>query len=188
MPSSKYHTSFVKGIENNPNWRLVYFDNKHKLFVDVTTPQGKELSEGIMDGQTIYPDEYSKNLIITHNAFLFEVGKAAKQQGLNAAIKAFESNPSPVSMQRVLFATKFEELRPRINNFCKDYVKDFTKNKNLYAEQDGYVNRLLAALFAYSHLEKIAKRQGQEKETKLYATKNQEYKSERQDVIKSKRW
>jgi hypothetical protein len=188
MPSSKCHIPFVKGIENNPNWRLVYFDNKHKLFIDVTTPQGKELSEGIMDGKTLYPDEFSKNLIIAHSAFLFGEGEVAKEQGLNAAVKAFELNPSHVSMQNILFATKFEELRPRINDFCKDYFKDFTKNKSLYAEQDGYFNRLLATLFASNYLEKIAKRQGRAEAAKFYATESQEYKTEQKKITKNKRW
>jgi len=188
MPSSRSYTPFMKGIESNSNWQLVYFDNKHKLFVDVTTPQGDELSKGTMGGQTVYPDEFSKNLIIAHNMLSFEEGKVAKEQGLDAAVKAFESNPSPVSMQMILFATKFEELLPRINDFCKDYTNDFTKNKNLYAEHNGYVNRLLAALFANSHLEKIAKSQGQAEKAKLYATKSQEYKTEQMEIIKNRRW
>ncbi len=188
MPSSEFHTPFVKGLENNPNWRLVYFDDKHYLYVNIKTVQGKKLSEGIMDGKTIYPDEYSKNLIIAHKMLLFGQGKVAKEQGLNAAIKALESTPSPVSMEKVLFATKFEELRPRIYVFCKDYVNNFTKNKNLYAEQDGYFNRLLTASVANSYLEKIAKRQGWAQEAKLYAAKSQEYEIEQREIIKSKRW
>lgn len=119
---------------------------------------------------------------------LFGQGKVAKEQGLNAAIKALESTPSPVSMEKVLFATKFEELRPRIYVFCKDYVNNFTKNKNLYAEQDGYFNRLLTASVANSYLEKIAKRQGWAQEAKLYAAKSQEYEIEQREIIKSKRW
>jgi len=42
-----YNGPFVKGIERNGDWQLAFFNNKQKLFVDRTTPQGKELLEGI---------------------------------------------------------------------------------------------------------------------------------------------
>ena len=62
-----YNGPFVKGIERNPNWPLVFFNNTEKLFIDITTPQGKELFEGISNGKTLYPDEFSKDLIIAYN-------------------------------------------------------------------------------------------------------------------------
>lgn len=188
MPSSRSDTPFVKGLKNNPNWQLVYFDNKYEFFVDTTIARGKELFEGILNGQTIYPDEFSKNLCFARSVFLFGEGKVTKEQGLEFAIKAFKLNPSQAPMQQILNATKFEELRPHINDFCEDYVENFAKNKKHYAKKDGYYNQLAAAILANNYLEKIAKEQGQTEDAMLYAAKNQEYTKERQVIIRNKRW
>ena len=188
MPLSRSDTPFVKGLKNNPNWQLVYFDNQYELFVDTTAARGKELFEGIFNGQTIYPDEFSKNLYLAHIAFLFGQGKVTEQQGLEFAIKAFELNPSPAPMQQILFAAKFEKLCPRINDFCRDYVEEFAKNKNNFAKKDGYGNQLSAVILAGNYLEKIAKNQEQTEAAVLYAAKNQEYTKEQQVIIRSKRW
>jgi len=188
MPSSMSHTPFVKGLESNPNWQLIYFDNKYKLFVDITTARGKELLEGILDGRTIYPDDFSENLIIAHNAFLFEQWKVTKERGLDFAVKAFESNPSLAPMQEILRAAKFEELRSRVDDFCKGYIEDFDKNKEIYARQDGYGNRISAALAASDHLQRITREQGRAGITELYADKSQKYKNELNEVLESQRW
>jgi hypothetical protein len=188
MPLNMFHTPFVKGLETNPDWRLIYFDNKHKLFVDITNVRGMELLEGTLDGRTIYPDDFSENLIVAHNALLFEDSKVTKESGLDFAVKSFQSNPSLAPMQEILYAAKFEELRSRVNDFCKNYIEDFDKNKDVYAGWDGYGNRISAASAASDHLQRIAKEQDKAGIAELYADKSQEYKNELKEVMESKRW
>jgi len=188
MPAGQFDKPFVRGLEHNSNWPLVFFNNKQKLFVDITTPQGKKLFEGIFSGQTVYPDDFSKNLILAHNMFLFGKGEAAKQQGLDFAIKAFKLEPSQVPMQKIISAARSAELRPRVDDFCKDYIDDFTKNKGLYIKQDGYHHRIVAALVAGDYLQKTSEKQKNTKLAEFYAAKRQEYKNERREMLKRKRW
>jgi hypothetical protein len=84
---------FVKALEHDPNWRLVFLNNKQKLFVDTTTPQGKELFENI-GGKTVYPDDFSKNLTLAHKILLSAVQlqhniqqMRKEQNAINAKLK-----------------------------------------------------------------------------------------------------
>ena len=52
MPAGQFTTPFVRGLEHNPNWRLIFFNNKQKLFVDIRTPQADELFKGIFNEKT----------------------------------------------------------------------------------------------------------------------------------------
>jgi hypothetical protein len=185
MPSNMSNIPFLKGLETNPDWQLIYFDNKHKLFVDITTARGKELLEGALDGRTVYPDDFSKNLIIAHNALLFEDSKVTKESGLDFAVKAFQANPSLAPMQEIRRAAKFKELQSRVDDFCRDYIEDFDKNKKIYAGRDGYGNRISAASAATNYLQRTAVTgQG----TEFYADKSREYKNELRKIQESKRW
>jgi hypothetical protein len=157
MPAAQFDTPFVRGLEHTPNWPLVLLNNKDKLFVDIATPQGKALYDGIFSEKTIYPDEFCKNLAIAHNLLLFGKGTDAKQHGLDFAIKAYQINPSPAPMIEILFiATRILELKSQVDDFCKEVVDDFAKNKNLYAKQHGYRLRVEAIRLACLHLEQVA--------------------------------
>jgi len=67
MPAGQFGKPFTRGLEYSRDWAIVFFNNKQKLFVDITTPQGAKLFEGISTGQTLYPNEYHKNLILKTN-------------------------------------------------------------------------------------------------------------------------
>ncbi len=188
MPRDQFNTPFVKGLEYNPNWPLVFVNNRQKLFVDVTTPQGRELLEGIFNDKILYPDDFSKNLIKAHNVFLYGREKVAKKQGLDFAIKAFKLNPSQAPMRKIIFAARFAELRPRVNDFCKNYSDDFTKNKNIYAKRNGYHHRIIAALVTSGYLQKIAEKQKNTELAQFYEAKWKEYNDEQKQLIKRKRW
>jgi hypothetical protein len=183
-----YNGPFVKGLEHNPNWPLVFFNNTEKLFIDVTTPQGKELSEGISNGKTLYPDEFSKNLIIAYHMLSFGRDEASRKQGLDFAIKAFNLQPSQAPMQIILSAARYAELQPLINDFCKNYFDEFAKDKGLYAKQDGYLNRIWAALLAGKYLQESAAKQGNTELVQFYDTKTKEYNNEQEPLHKEKRW
>jgi len=188
MPSAEVNKPFSRGLEHNPNWPLVFFNNKQKLFVDVTTPQGKKVFEGIFNGKTLYPDEFSRNLIIAHNMLLFGKGEAARKRGLGFAIRAFELNPSQAPAREILYATRFAELKPLVNDFCKNYSDDFEINKNLYAKQDGYLHRIWVALLTTDYLQRIAKVQKNTKLAQFYGAKRREYNNEQKPLHKRKRW
>ena len=188
IPSNQFGVPFTKGLEYNPNWPLVFFNNKQKLFIDVKTPQGKKLFEGIFSGETLYPDDFSRNLIIAHNMLLFGKEMAVRKEGLNFAVKAFKSNPSQAPMQKIVSAARFNELRPFVNVFCKSYFDDFAKNKNLYIKQDGYLQRIWAALITAGHLQQVAKMQKNTELVQFYEAERKKYNNEQQLFNKTKRW
>ncbi len=177
-----YHA--VKGLEyNRDHWRLVFFNDKQKLFVDYNTPQGKQLFDGIFSGKTIYPDDFHRSLILAH----YLKGPDSKKQGLDFAIKAFHLNPSAAPMMEIIYAAgRFAELKPHVTNFCKNYFDTFVKNKDTYLKQDGYRLKVQSVHLAGIHLEKVAREQKDIKLANFYATKTKEYASERDKMFK--RW
>jgi len=188
MPSAQFDSPLVRGLEYNPDWRLIFFNNKQKLFVDATTPQAQELFEGIFNGKTIYPDDFSKNLILAHNLLLPARQEADRKLGLDFAIKAFELNPSQAPIRKIIYAARFPELRARVIKFCKDYFDRFTKNKHSWAKQDGYHHRMVAALVVGNYLRKVAQRQKNTQDAEFYAAKIQQYRDERISMLETKRW
>jgi len=182
---SPYHV--VKGLEYNPNWPLVFFNNEQKLFIDYNSPQGRELFDGIRTGKTLYPDDFHRSLVLAHHLFLYGQGPDSKRQGLDFAIKAFNLNPSSAPMMEIiLLATRFVELRPLIDEFCKNYFDSFEKNKDDYANQNGYRLKVQAAHLAGIHLEKVAREQKDTKLANFYDEKTKEFASERDKMFK--RW
>lgn len=179
-----YNGPFVRGIERSPNWSLVFFNNTEKAFVDVTTPQGRELFEGIFKGTTLYPDDFSKYLTVAYNT----AGGDSKKQSLDYAIKAFNLYPSQAPLQIILPLAQYAETQPVVNDFCKSYFDDFAKNKNLYMKQDGYLNRVWAVWIVCRYLRENAARQGNADLVQYYDAKLQEYQSEQDPLQKGKRW
>ncbi|MHC4125549.1 MAG: hypothetical protein ACYSRR_03725, partial [Planctomycetota bacterium] len=129
MPLNDQTRRLVTTLGRNPNWALVFFNNRQKLFVDITKPQGRELFRGILTGQTIYPDEFSKNLIFAHNMLFFSADNNAKKQGLKHAVKALELEPSPAPMREIALAgERFYVVRNRANSICEKYLYELSKN------------------------------------------------------------
>jgi hypothetical protein len=196
MPSAAYtlpHKAsyhFVKGLEHNSNWPLVFYNNNQKLFVNARTKRGRELFDGMFNGNTIYPDEFSKNLTKAHNLFYFSGNdKTKRKQALDFTFKAFELNPSQTPMQEMIYiGSRYAELRPRINQFCKKYFDEFTENKDTWVREDGYFHRIVAALNAGSYLRSEAKRQKNTKLEEFYNDTMKEYKSEQTELLSRKRW
>ena len=192
-PRHKYYlkTSYhaIQGIERNPNWPLVFFNNKQKLFVDKRTPRGKALYDGIFNGKTVYPDDYHKNLIRAHSWLYYRLGIAEKKKGFDFAVKAFNLNESPAPMREIiLVASGFDEIKPDVKKFCEDYVEKFTENGADWAEQDGYRNRVGAARLACFYLESVARTQKDTKLANSYAAQQKKCIGELLRVAQSKRW
>ncbi|MBW8042121.1 MAG: hypothetical protein FVQ85_19270 [Planctomycetes bacterium] len=188
MPTGQFETPFVKGLEQNTNWPVVFYNNKQKLFVDISTPQGKNIFDGIFNGKTLYPDPFSTNLIKARSWFAYIQAKDAKKQALAFAKEAFLLSPSQAPMRQVMLATRYPELRSDAEAFIKNYFDDFEKNRAKWAKQHGYHHRIAAALNACSYFRELAKRQNDTKLMQSYDTKMSQYHSERQVLLKTKRW
>ncbi len=192
-PPQKYYRKMsyhaIQGIERNPNWPLVFFNNKQKLFVDVRTPRGKELFDGIFNGKTLYPDDFHRNLIYAHSWLFFRRGIAEKKKGFDFAVKAFNLNPSPAPIREIIFvASRFAEIKLDVNKFCENYVREFTENEAAWVKQDGYRDRVEAARLACFYLGDVARTQRNTKLVNFYAAQEKDCLGELLRVAQSKRW
>ncbi len=180
-----YHA--VKGLEYNRDWPVVFFSDKQKIFVDYTTPQGKELFDGIRSGKTLYPDDYHKNLMLAYTLLRYRAEMINKKEALDFAIKAFNIENVPAAMLEIVLAcTRFSELKPAVTNFCKNHFDNFEKNKETYTRQNGYRIRIEAARLACVHLAQAAREQNNTKLANFYTAKVVEYANERNKS--HKRW
>ncbi len=159
------------------------------MFVDTRTAQGRELYDGIFNEETIYPDDYHRNLIYAHSWLFYGRGIDEKKKGFDFAVKAFNLNPSPTPMQEImLVAPSFAEIKPDVNKFCEDYVNKFIENGADWAEQDGYRDRVEAARLASFYLENVARTQGNTKLANFYNAQITKCLSELLRVAQVKRW
>jgi hypothetical protein len=188
MPSGEFDSPFVRGIEHNKDWALVFHNNKMKLLVDMTTPQAQALFQGIRTGDTVYPDEFSKNLILAHH--LLSPNKTAEEhkEGLECVKEAFDSYPSQAPMLRMLSSAGYPELGADVVRYAERYFKGFVEQKKSLARQDGYYHRIVAAMNAATYLREIAKRRGDTKGIAFYNSKLREYSEEQKELVLSKRW
>jgi len=167
-----YHA--MRALERHPDWRLVFLNNRQKLLADITTPQGKKLFEGIFTGETVYPDDYHRNLIRSHSWYLHRPGLAEKREGFEFAKKAFELSPSPTPLFEVLGYGVFPQLKPEVDEFCKSYLEEFEANRDLWSRQDGYRLKTQAVQLVCAHLKD--------------PVRQQEYLGELKRIAGSKRW
>lgn len=189
MPAGQFSTPFTKGLDYiSYDWPLVLLNNKEKIFVDVNSPQGKQLFYGVNTGQTLYPDEFHKNLILGHT-YLLQADLTTRIKGFDFVKKAFEENRSPAPMlEIILVAARTQELIPQITEFCKSWIDDFQKNKDKYRAQNGYRLKLEAARLACIHLEKAAQAQKDPKLADTCVARMRDYTIERDGISQTKRW
>ena len=160
MPSNQFDTPFVKGLEHNPSWRLVYLDDKQKLYVDISTPRGLEIFNGIDGGNTIYPEEYYRNIMIAHNTLVFNSTPEQIARGLQCAFSAFEKSPTRTPVQLIqIYYERYPQFRPQIDTFWQKALDDFHLNKQKYLSSDGYYFRAVGALMAMGHLQPAASKE-----------------------------
>ncbi len=188
MPTGQFETPFVKGLEHHTNWVMVFFNDKQKMFVDRTTPQGKQIFEGIFNGETIYPDNFTRNLIKAQHWFALTQDPNARRQALEFAKEAFNLNQSQAPIRLILYATRFPELKAEAERFCKEYFDQFEKNRDEWSHQDGYHHRIAAVLNVGSYFREVAKRAKDTELMQSYDTKMSQYHEERQELLRRKRW
>ena len=104
-------------------------------------------------------------------------------------VKAFSRSPSPTPMIEMLLAAgRFPEFAPRVDQVCADYASDFEKNKEAYAEQDGYNLRLEAARLALMRLEHVARSHDDSRTAEIRRQAWRQYQSDRDAIAARKRW
>jgi hypothetical protein len=188
-PDKKSSYYAIKGLEHHPSWRVVFHNRRQKLFVDIRTPRGKELFDGIFDGSTIYPDEYHTNLIRARTCLFYRTEKAEKKRGLDFAMRAFDENPSSTPMMEILaFGTNFPELSAEVNAFCQKYFDVYTENQAQWAKKDGHRLRVDAARLACFHLKRLARIQKNADLEQFYTGKENECIEVMIDIAQNQRW
>jgi hypothetical protein len=190
MPAGQFDSVFVRGIEREPRWDLVFYNNKQKLFVDTQNEQAKALLAGVMTGDTYYPDEYHRNLMMARLLLSPKrpQSDAERRRGYELAIKAFEEHPSQTPMRAVLSAARFTKLRNEVVTYVRDYYNEFVETKDELAKKDGYHHRLVAALVAGNYLQNLARASKNTKLAATYAENRKQFSGETRQVVKTKRW
>ena len=189
MPTGQFNSIFMKGLERNPDWRTVFLNDRQRILVDITSEQGRKLFLGIFDGESIYPDDFHRNLIRAHSWLLYKPEMEEKKKGLEFAINAFNENPSRTVMLEIMtYGDNFAQLAPEVNKFCEDYFNDFTNNNNSWSNLDGYRCRVEAARLACFQLMKVANLERDRKLENFYNTTADELFQEIYSLSKSKSW
>jgi hypothetical protein len=169
MPTNQFETPFVKGLDYAQSWRTIFLSDKEKLFVDISTPRGKQLFDGIEDGNTIYPNESFRDIMIAHNTLIYENTPERLTRGLEHAIKAYVANPTRTPLQLVqYYYDRYPQLRSSIDGFWQKVVDDFEANKKEYYKHSGYYFRAIGTLIGIGHLEPQAAAQNKKDVVELY--------------------
>lgn len=188
MPAGQFDKPFTRAIERARNWALIFLNNKQKLFVDATTPQGLALFQGIFTGKTLYPDEFHKNLALGHH-YLIQPGRERKLEGFEKLKMAFLEHPSPAPiLQIMLVAAQSADLTAPITKLLTDWTNTFVEKQIEFRKQDGYRLKLEATRLACIHLERTAKAQKNTKLAQSYRDRMKEYATERNRLSRTKRW
>jgi len=184
MPSDQFDSELVRGIDMSPLWKTVFLNNKQKLFVRTDTRRGAEMYLGIYNGQTKFPDEFTKELTKAYNQTKLKSQELA-EEGMQSAIKAFELHPSQMPMQVIVQAAQRDFLRQSAIDYCKNFVESFENNFETYNENDGYAQRLLAAEMAANFLASAAESKDQ---IDYYRALVGKYYGEKAKIVKNSRW
>ncbi|PKL49317.1 MAG: hypothetical protein CVV39_03150 [Planctomycetes bacterium HGW-Planctomycetes-1] len=159
MPLAQFDSEVVKGLETHPNWRVIYMDEDQRIYASIKSEQGKNLYLGMFNGQTKYPDDFSKLFTIGRNLIYIQ-DEQKVVQGCDFLIQAFAIFPSHGILSELInVAKRLPPLRERIIEVFGQYLDDFVNNKKTYMKQDGYRNRLMAAALISDYFASINRNQ-----------------------------
>ncbi len=147
VPKLQFDSSFARALGVDPNWPVVYIDDKQKLFVDITTDQGLKLFNGVDTGQNVYPNEYTRVLNQAfHKLTYLRADPKERQEGLEMAIKAFNMKPCDIPAVLLLNrAALYPDLKQQVAKFALDFLDDLNKRGDEYRKHNGYAGYLEAA-------------------------------------------
>ena len=182
MPSNQFEKPFMRSITKMPNWQTVFFNNKQKIIVDITTKRGKKLFDGIFNGKTKYPDDFTGKMILAHY-MLTQKKERVYKQGFKLMTQAFNLNPSPTPMQEIILISSLHpDLNTETFKFFSAYVDKFEANKDKWRNENGYRYRIVAALIATDNLRVDAEHKKNKALAESYNEKKKRYKSEMKEL------
>ena len=151
MPAAQFDSTLIRGLATNPTWRPAYIDDEQEIYVDVNTPQGLSLYTGIFNGQTKFPDEFSRLLTVGYNIPRLQDGDVNDAFGLlTKAINIKPSNTAAIELIRI--ASRDPQFRGRLSEVFGQYFADYLENKKTYKKRDGFRDRLMAVMIIGNYL------------------------------------
>lgn len=147
MPASQMKSEFMMAITSQKNWQCVYSDDSQRLYIDLQTPKGNELFNGVFNGQLKFPDEYSKNITTAYN-YLRTSNQDYVRQGFEKFQNALKQKPGLAILELMQLSMRHSFLADDLKQTCADFVSDFEANFENYRHKDGMRLRAIAALTA----------------------------------------
>jgi hypothetical protein len=187
MPGNKNTESFNKAIGSNNDWRLVFFNNIQKMYVDIKNEKGKKLLEGVLNSETVYPEEFTKKLMHAR-MYGFQSGEKARELGLQSAIEAFNLHPSQVPLLEMVSFAKYPKQKPKVDDFCKNYIQDVAENLEQYRDEDSFFNRIASATLAIRYLKRAVDSEKNPQYVSSLSRMEKAFKSEQTQISKGKKW
>jgi hypothetical protein len=186
MPTSQVETDFLRGLDTDPNWRVVYIDEEQRLYVDIRTQQGNDVFTGMFTGQTKFPDEATKQITLGYTLVRTQKEDSVSG-GCDLLAQAFMNRPSQVSVIELIHAANFyPKFRGALSAVLARYFDDFISNKQAYMKQDGYRDRAIAAMLAGNYLAGV---NGNNPDMAAkYKAYMQEFSKEQQKLNRDSRW
>ncbi|MHC4131387.1 MAG: hypothetical protein ACYSSP_11455 [Planctomycetota bacterium] len=187
MPVSKNTNHFLRSIATNNEWPTIFFNNKQRMFVDIKSENGKKLIDGISTSETIYPDEFSRNLMLARINGLQRDGESIAM-GFQNAIQAFKMNPSQIPLLEIVSFSKYPEIKLQIDKLFKGYLQDIKQNIAQYRNENSYFNRISAAILAIRYLEKAVSKKEDPQLISSLSSMKKAFTNEQKQITKDKRW
>ena len=129
-----------------------------------------------MREQAVYPDEFSRYLS-TGQLLIGINDREMSLRGFEYLKKAFELSPSESVMRIIVSCLNLGHIKPRVYPYIEEYLKEFIANKDMYAKDDGYFQKLMAARMSAIYMSSRYKRKDPEK-AKFYGEIAKEYTTE----------
>jgi hypothetical protein len=187
MPSNKNTDSFNKAVGANNDWQLVFFNNIQKMYVDIKNEKGKKLLEGVLNSETVYPDEFSHNLMLAR-MYGFQGGEKANELGVQSAIEAFNLYPSQIPLLEMVSFAKYPKQKPKVDDFFKNYVQDVSDNIEQYRNENSFFNRIASATLAIRYLKRTIDSEKNPQFASSLSRMEEALMSEQKQVTKGKKW
>jgi hypothetical protein len=184
MPADQFDTPLMEGLEQHPDWRVVFLTNKEKILVDIKTKAGEALFMGMLDGTTKYPNEFSRSLSAAHT-LLFVKDENARKKGFDLAKRAFEVKPSQMALIELLGAARYPDFKVKILSLLKEYVDTFEQEGKRYAQKNGYNSTIIAAIIAANYLERTS---NDPRLIESYRGKSEQYRKIQSEAMENSRW
>jgi len=200
MPAEQFAEPMVMSFNFHPHWKVVFKNNKQEMFVDITTPQGKKLYEGIFNNvpeiydpnkyTTVFPDDFSKYYVLSHHYLTYNKNRTIKdvQEGFKFAKLAFEDNPSGFTLQNLLMAKNYKFIAPQVIDYITKYLEKFLQEKDSLKKESGYHDRLIAVLMISEQLRAIAIKNRDQSGIEKYSELRQDLSSQRVKLIANRNW